>query len=151
MRDFAAERERMVARQVAARGIRDPGLLAAMRTVPREAFIAPELQEFAYQDGPLPIESGQTISQPYIVALMTEALDLEPGDRVLEIGTGSGYAAAILGRVGLAPPAGREGARVRRAGRRPLLRRRAERATDRERRAVLPRDVLRRRRVVEPP
>jgi protein-L-isoaspartate(D-aspartate) O-methyltransferase len=118
MRDFAAERERMVARQIAARGIRDPGLLAAMRTVPREAFIAPELQEFAYQDGPLPIESGQTISQPYIVALSTDLLAAKPGDVVLDVGTGSGYQAAVLAEIvstvysiELIEPLGREAAR----------------------------------------
>ncbi len=89
----------MVRTQIAARGVRDPRILEAMRTVPREAFLPPELAEFAYEDHPLPIAEGQTISQPYIVALMTAALQLEPRDRVLEIGTGSGYAAAILGRV----------------------------------------------------
>src|SRR5690606_15771221 len=74
-------------------------VLEAMQSVPREAFVAGELAEFAYEDAPLPIEAGQTISQPYIVALMTAALELEPRDRVLEVGTGSGYAAAVLGRV----------------------------------------------------
>lgn len=97
--DFAGERERMVARQVAARGVRDPRVLAAMREVPREAFVASGFEEFAYEDSPLPIEAGQTISQPYIVALMSEAAALEPADRVLEIGTGSGYAAAVLSRI----------------------------------------------------
>src|SRR6266481_99513 len=86
----------MVQDQVAARGIRDAALLDAMRKVPREFFVPPHLAEFAYLDTPLPIESGQTISQPYIVALMIESLQPRPGDRVLEIGTGSGYAAAIL-------------------------------------------------------
>jgi protein-L-isoaspartate(D-aspartate) O-methyltransferase len=100
MRDATvSERERMVQTQIAARGIRDAGVLAAFRAVPREAFLPPELGEFAYQDSPLPIEQGQTISQPYIVALMTAALQLRPTDRVLEIGTGSGYAAAILGQI----------------------------------------------------
>ena len=89
----------MVRTQIAARGIRDPAVLEAMRSVPREAFVAAELAEFALQDAPLPIEAGQTISQPYIVAVMTAALELEPKDRVLEIGTGSGYAAAVLSRV----------------------------------------------------
>lgn len=92
-------REQMVQTQVASRGVHDAAVLEAMREVPREAFLPPELGEFAYRDSPLPIECGQTISQPYIVALMTAALRLEPGDRVLEIGTGSGYAAAILSRV----------------------------------------------------
>ncbi len=89
----------MVERQVVARGISHEAVLQAMRDVPREAFIAADLAEFAYVDAPLPIAEGQTISQPYIVALMAEALELKPGDRVLEVGAGSGYAAAILGRV----------------------------------------------------
>jgi len=89
----------MVRSQVSARGIRDPAVLRAMREVAREAFLPPELAEFAYRDSPLPIACKQTISQPYIVALMTAALALRPGDRVLEIGTGSGYAAAVLSRV----------------------------------------------------
>ena len=99
MTGLRAAREHMVARHIAARGIQDPAVLEAMRTIPREAFLPPELAEFAYEDAPLPIAEGQTISQPYIVALMTAALELRPGDRVLEIGTGSGYAAAVLGRV----------------------------------------------------
>jgi protein-L-isoaspartate(D-aspartate) O-methyltransferase len=94
--DFAAERERMVARQIAARGIADPRLLAAMRKVPREAFVPDHLRARAFDDSPLPIGAGQTISQPYIVALMIEAARLEPGDRVLEIGAGSGYAASVM-------------------------------------------------------
>ncbi len=81
------------------RGIRDDAVLKAMATVPREKFVGVHLLEFAYDDSPLPIEEGQTISQPYIVALMAEALQLEPNDRVLEIGTGSGYAAAVLSKV----------------------------------------------------
>ncbi len=84
---------------MAARGISDEAVLKAMRDVPREAFIAADLAECAYADGPLAIAEGQTISQPYIVALMAEALELKPADRVLEVGAGSGYAAAILGRV----------------------------------------------------
>ena len=99
MRDLSGVREHMVRTHIAARGVRDPAVLAAMRSVPREAFLPPELEEFAYADAPLPIERGQTISQPYIVALMTAAAALRPGDRVLEVGTGSGYAAAILGRI----------------------------------------------------
>jgi protein-L-isoaspartate(D-aspartate) O-methyltransferase len=99
MPDLTSQRARMVERQIAARGVRDPAVLAAMRSVPRERFLPSHLEEFAYQDSPLPIEQGQTISQPFIVALMTEALQLRPGDRVLEIGTGSGYAAAVLARV----------------------------------------------------
>ena len=88
----------MVQRQIARRGIRDERVLAALRAVPREAFISPELAEFAYDDTPLPIEAGQTISQPYIVALMIEALRPAETDRVLEIGAGSGYAAAVMSR-----------------------------------------------------
>lgn len=92
-------RERMVEWQLAGRGIADAAVLEAMRRVPRERFVPPELREFAYDDAPLPIGEGQTISQPYIVALMAEAARLRPGDRVLEIGTGSGYAAAVLARL----------------------------------------------------
>jgi protein-L-isoaspartate(D-aspartate) O-methyltransferase len=97
--DLAAARQEMVDRHVRARGVRDERVLAALAEVPREAFLPPELAGAAYDDRPLPIESGQTISQPYIVAVMTEALRLGPGDTALEIGTGSGYAAAVLGRV----------------------------------------------------
>jgi protein-L-isoaspartate(D-aspartate) O-methyltransferase len=99
MDDRIDERRRMVERQLASRGIRDERLLAAMRAVAREAFIAGELAEFAYEDAPLPIAAGQTISQPYIVAMMTAALEIEPHHRVLEVGTGSGYAAAILSQL----------------------------------------------------
>jgi len=93
---FKSAREDMVARQVEARGVTDPRVLAAMRAVPRQEFVPPGLLGEAYADGPLPIGLGQTISQPYIVAFMTEALVLKPGDRVLEVGTGSGYQAAVL-------------------------------------------------------
>jgi protein-L-isoaspartate(D-aspartate) O-methyltransferase len=93
------ERERMVTVQIAGRGIRDQGVLAAMRCVPREAFVDPGLDALAYQDRPLPIGDGQTISQPYIVALMIEAAALQAGDRVLEVGAGSGYAAAVMSRI----------------------------------------------------
>jgi len=86
----------MVDRQLAARDIYDPRVLAAMRTVPREEFVPGDRAGDAYDDRPLPIGHGVTISQPYIVALMSQALDLHPGDRVLEIGTGSGYGAAVL-------------------------------------------------------
>ncbi|MEP1214948.1 MAG: protein-L-isoaspartate(D-aspartate) O-methyltransferase [Marinobacter sp.] len=81
------------------RGIKDQRVLDAMKGVPREAFVGPDQAESAYDDRPLQIEEGQTISQPYIVALMTEAMQLKPNDTVLEIGTGSGYAAAVLSRV----------------------------------------------------
>lgn len=97
--DRGAEREEMVRRQLAARGVADAAVLAAMAEVPREVFVPEDLAAFAYQDGPLPIGYGQTISQPYVVARMAEALELRPGDRVLEVGTGSGYAAAVLSRV----------------------------------------------------
>lgn len=99
MTDFAALREAMVERQIAARGLHDGPLLAAMRAVPREAFVPPAVRDRAYEDGPLPIEAGQTISQPYIVALMIAAAGVAPGGRVLEIGAGSGYAAAVLSRI----------------------------------------------------
>ena len=89
----------MVDIQIAGRGLADRRVLDAMREVPREAFVEPGFEEFAYDDTPLPIASGQTISQPYIVAVMIEAAVLEPGDCALEIGTGSGYAAAVLSRI----------------------------------------------------
>ena len=95
----SGERERMVDTQIEARGIRDPRVLEAMRTVPRHRFVPPALQDQAYADAPLPIGSSQTISQPYIVAYMTEALRLPPAATVLEIGTGSGYQAAVLAEV----------------------------------------------------
>ena len=93
---FEAARRRMVERQLAARGIADERVLAAMRRVRRDAFVPADLAEFAYDDNPLPIAEGQTISQPYIVALMAEAAEIAPDDRVLEVGTGSGYAAAVF-------------------------------------------------------
>ena len=92
----AEKRERMVARQIEKRGIRNPRVLAAMAEVPRERFVPAQLAGRAYEDGPLPIGEDQTISQPYIVALMIEAADVAPGDRVLEVGAGSGYAAAVM-------------------------------------------------------
>ena len=95
----AAERERMVREQVLARGVSDERVLAAMRAVPREAFVEAEFVRFAYEDSPLSIGAGQTISQPYMVAFMLEALELSGDERVLEIGTGSGYAAAVLSRL----------------------------------------------------
>ncbi|HYE27956.1 MAG TPA: protein-L-isoaspartate(D-aspartate) O-methyltransferase [Allosphingosinicella sp.] len=99
MAGFAAERERMVQRQIAGRGIKGRRLLEAFREVPREEFVPEGLRQFAYEDGPLPIEADQTISQPYIVALMIDAAEVAPGDRVLEIGAGSGYAAAVMGQI----------------------------------------------------
>src|SRR5919109_1343481 len=97
--DLSRARDRMVDVQIAARGVRDPRVLEAMHRVPREAFVEPGFEEFAYEDGPLPIGEGQTISQPYIVALMIEAAEVKPGDSVLEVGAGSGYAAAVLGQI----------------------------------------------------
>jgi protein-L-isoaspartate(D-aspartate) O-methyltransferase len=89
----------MVETQIVARGVRDPRVLAAMRKVPRHVFVDPSERDQAYDDRPLPIAGSQTISQPYIVALMTELLGLSPGARVLEIGTGSGYQSAVLGEL----------------------------------------------------
>src|SRR6516162_3555221 len=94
--DFAAQRQRMVVQQLKGRGIQDKRVLAAMAKVAREEFIPVDARADAYEDGPQPIGYDQTISQPYIVAFMTEQLRLKPGDRVLEIGSGSGYQAAIL-------------------------------------------------------
>ena len=94
--NFAAEREAMVVRQIEARGIRDPQILEAFRSVPREEFLSDEYRELAYGDHPLPISAGQTISQPYIVALTIRAAEISCGDKVLEVGAGSGYAAAVI-------------------------------------------------------
>ena len=99
MPDLAPLRERMVEAQLARRGIEDRNVVAAMGKVPREAFVAADLAEFAYADTPLPIGEDQTISQPYVVALMIEAAAVKPGDRVLEVGAGSGYAAAVLSQI----------------------------------------------------
>jgi protein-L-isoaspartate(D-aspartate) O-methyltransferase len=99
MATASSPRDLMVAQQIAARGVQDPGVLEAMREVPRSAFVPAELAEFAHHDAPLPIAAGQTISQPYIVALMVEALGLQADDRVLEVGSGSGYAAAVMSRI----------------------------------------------------
>jgi protein-L-isoaspartate(D-aspartate) O-methyltransferase len=98
---YAAERRQMVESQIEARGVSDPAVLAAMETVPRHLFVPADVLSEAYADHPLPIGYGQTISQPYIVAWMTELLRLQPGARVLEIGTGSGYQAAVLGQMGM--------------------------------------------------
>jgi protein-L-isoaspartate(D-aspartate) O-methyltransferase len=97
--DQQAQRQRMVETQIVARGVHDPTVLAAMRKVPRHEFVPEPLRPAAYDDRPLPIGEDQTISQPYIVALMTEVLDLSPRDKVLEIGTGSGYQAAVLAEI----------------------------------------------------
>jgi protein-L-isoaspartate(D-aspartate) O-methyltransferase len=99
MAELTRKRSRMVDLQIAQRGVRDARLLQAMREVPREAFVEEGFEEFAYEDGPLPIGEGQTISQPYIVALMIEAAEIDSTSRVLEVGAGSGYAAAILSRL----------------------------------------------------
>jgi protein-L-isoaspartate(D-aspartate) O-methyltransferase len=93
---FEAKRQAMVARQLKARDITDPRVLTAMGKVPRDRFVPEDLSSLAYEDHPLPIGLGQTISQPYIVALMTQWAEIKPGDKVLEVGTGSGYQAAVL-------------------------------------------------------
>jgi protein-L-isoaspartate(D-aspartate) O-methyltransferase len=117
-------RQRMVEEQIAARGVRDTRVLAAVRKIPRHLFVPPQMQSYAYADEPLPIGYGQTISQPYIVAFMSEALELKPQDRVLEIGTGSGYQAAVLAELArevysieIVEPLGKEAAeRLKRLG-----------------------------------
>jgi protein-L-isoaspartate(D-aspartate) O-methyltransferase len=96
---FAEERRLMTENQIRARGVRDPAVLAAMAKVPRHLFVPENLRRNAYADEPLPIGEGQTISQPYIVAYMTEALGLEGGEKVLEVGTGSGYQTAVLAEI----------------------------------------------------
>lgn len=97
--DFATDRDRMVKEQIVMRGITDERVLAALRKVPREKFVPEDVRTESYMDGPLPIGYGQTISQPYVVAFMTEKLQPQPKDRVLEVGTGSGYQAALLGEL----------------------------------------------------
>jgi protein-L-isoaspartate(D-aspartate) O-methyltransferase len=121
---LARAREAMVATQIEARGVRDGKTLAAMRAVPRHEFVPPALAGEAYEDHPIPIGHGQTISQPYIVGFMTEALSLHGGERVLEVGTGSGYQAAVLSRIAaqvytieiVAPLAEESAERLRRLG-----------------------------------
>ncbi|HSB60975.1 MAG TPA: protein-L-isoaspartate(D-aspartate) O-methyltransferase [Vicinamibacteria bacterium] len=122
--DYAREREAMVEEQIAAREVRDARTLAAMRKVPRHLFVPAASVREAYEDHPLPIGHGQTISQPYIVAFMTEALGLEGGETVLEVGTGSGYQAAVLAEIAarvytieiVAPLAEEAAERLRRLG-----------------------------------
>lgn len=97
--DFNEQRSQMVSQQIQARGISNKVILDAFQMVPRHKFVLPNYLKFAYTDSPLPITEGQTISQPYIVAFMTDALDLKPTAKVLEIGTGSGYQAAILAQI----------------------------------------------------
>ncbi len=99
MSDYVAEREAMVERQLRRRGICEQPILDAFLAVPREAFVSPDLAHLAYGDHPLPIAAGQTISQPYIVALMIQAAEVSAGDTVLEVGAGSGYAAAVIGQI----------------------------------------------------
>jgi len=99
MDEYTALRMRMVETQIVRRGVVDSAVLAAMRTVPRHRFVPEKDRPYSYSDEPLPIGEGQTISQPYIVAYMTEAMELAPTDRVLEIGTGSGYQAAVLAEI----------------------------------------------------
>ncbi|MDQ3483516.1 MAG: protein-L-isoaspartate(D-aspartate) O-methyltransferase [Pseudomonadota bacterium] len=96
---FSDQREAMVERQILGRGITDPNILEAFRSVPREEFLAEKYRDLAYGDHPLPIKAGQTISQPYIVATMISAAEVKPGDIVLEVGAGSGYAAALMSRI----------------------------------------------------
>ncbi len=98
-KDFDEERERMVKNQIESRGVKDEKVLSAMRKVPRHLFVLDNMKAYAYQDEPLPIGEGQTISQPYIVAYMTEALSLKGDERALEVGTGSGYQAAVLAEI----------------------------------------------------
>ncbi len=100
-RDWASRRSEMVRAQIEARGVKDPDVLDSMRAVPRHLFVPDVYRDAAYNDSPLPIGQGQTISQPYIVALMTELLEVGRGSRVLEIGTGSGYQAAVLAQMGV--------------------------------------------------
>ncbi|NLG12016.1 MAG: protein-L-isoaspartate(D-aspartate) O-methyltransferase [Elusimicrobia bacterium] len=100
MKKFSRMRQDMVKTQIIARGIRDKNIIAAFLKVPRERFVAERSMDYAYEDNPVAICEGQTISQPYIVAYMTEALDLKGGEKVLEIGTGSGYQSAILAEMG---------------------------------------------------
>jgi len=97
--NFSLERERMVSEQIEARGVKNRAVLKALRKVPRHMFVPEDMQSYAYHDEPLPIGEGQTISQPYIVAYMTEVLQLEGQEKVLEVGTGSGYQAAILAEI----------------------------------------------------
>jgi protein-L-isoaspartate(D-aspartate) O-methyltransferase len=99
MTDYAAEREAMVERQLKRRGIAEQPIVDAFLEVPREAFVSADYAHLAYGDHPLPIEAGQTISQPYIVALTIQAAEIGPGDKVLEVGAGSGYAAAVISRI----------------------------------------------------
>ncbi|HEX5007667.1 MAG TPA: protein-L-isoaspartate(D-aspartate) O-methyltransferase [Hyphomonadaceae bacterium] len=94
--EIELRRENMVARQIAQRGVTNPALLQAMREVKRETFVPEDYRDMAFEDGPLPIGEDQTISQPYIVAVMADAAAIRPGDRILEVGTGSGYAAAVF-------------------------------------------------------
>ncbi len=99
MEEFAQEREKMVEEQIIARGVKDKKVIEVMKKVPRHLFVPEEYREFSYEDEPLPIGEGQTISQPYIVAYMTEVLQLSGDEKVLEIGTGSGYQTAILSEI----------------------------------------------------
>ena len=99
--DWNMQRQEMVSRQIEARGVKNPPVLESMRTVPRHLFVPENDRDAAYSDSPLPIGDSQTISQPYIVALMSELLEVGPGDKVLEIGTGSGYQAAVLASMGV--------------------------------------------------
>ncbi len=117
--EFKKQRDRMVDRQIVARGVRNVSVIEAMRSVPRHCFIAERFEQSAYYDSPVPIGHGQTISQPYIVAIMSELLEVKPGQRVLEVGTGSGYQAAVLAAMGvevfsieIVAPLGKEAERI---------------------------------------
>jgi protein-L-isoaspartate(D-aspartate) O-methyltransferase len=101
MTEFTLLRDRMVAEQIEPRGVTDARVLQAMRQVPRERFVDPDHADHAYEDRPLPIAEGQTLSQPFIVALMAQAAQIKPTDRVLEIGSGSGYGAAVLSELAM--------------------------------------------------
>jgi protein-L-isoaspartate(D-aspartate) O-methyltransferase len=122
MLDLSKFRERMGNVQIARRGIRDPRVLEAMRAIPREAFVEPGFEEFAYEDVSLPIGEGRTIPQPYIIALMIEAAEIKPGDRVLQVGAGSGYAAAVMSRLAETVNAIERDARLGRAAQERLQR-----------------------------
>ena len=117
--EFKKQRDRMVDRQIVARGVRNASVIQAMRSVPRHCFIPERYEQRAYYDSPVPIGHGQTISQPYIVAIMSELLGVKPGQRVLEVGTGSGYQAAVLAAMGvevfsieIVAPLGKEAERI---------------------------------------
>ena len=156
--DAAGARERMVRDQIEARGVRDPRTLAAMRKVPRHELVPADVRAAAHEDNPLPIGHGQTISQPYIVAFMTEALGLRGGEKVLEVGTGSGYQAAVLAEIAaqvytieiVAPLAERARADLARLGYAQRARARGRRVPGMARGGALRRHHRHRRRAEDP-